>query len=368
MSIYRPGDFNHIDRVQSISGDHSEDDEQNKKKRKKVVYQGRSYEEKEDDLPKNSSSFELNSKPLPESKARKLKDNSPLYADKLILEQARMRLAKFTTLEEKIASFCFLVAEATYDPILQSELESSIQIEQIGGILFKKGDFKRQSYLIDHLQNLAKTPLLFGNAFLHGLSFYFEGNLPLDTLQNKVDEKRFADLGKAVVAQNRRLGVHFQFDRPLNSKGTTITILEENIQAFRKGIRDAKGIVGKERTEHRKPPYSQSSKKIASFTPPAFLKNPLEPAFTSLLNDQAISETVGMRNLEFIDLTFEMHFQDEGILAAFMHHFDAILLANNISQTIAAICRLVRSGQIQEEEINKRALRILLVKMLLLSP
>lgn len=375
MTVSRPGDCNHVDRIQPVHGDHSEDDQQNRKRKKKVVWQGRSYTEKDDDLPINSATIEQSSKNRahPE-KLDKPKESPALYTDKMILEQARSRLLQFTTLEEKVASLCIMEVEATYDPLLQEELELAVQRDQIGGILFSKGEFKRQAYLIEHLQNLAMTPLLFGNDFFHGLSFYFEGNVPFDTLQNKMDEKRFADLGKAVVAQNRRLGVHFQFDRPLYSHGLNIMISEENIQAFRKGIRDAKGIVGKEKKQNSKPSYSQSSKKTASFTPPAFIKGNLDPfnfetTLAPLLNEQVISETVGLRNLEFLDLTKIQANRniDEFLIEAFSHSFDAILLSQGIPETIAHICRLVRSGQIQEEEIDKKALRILLVKMLLMG-
>lgn len=361
MSIYR-SDINHIDRVQPVQEDQNEEDPRKNKRGQKVVYQGRSWAESQHNLPIKSTSFEDSAHANTQNKTPKPKERAALYADRLILENARSRLAKFVTLEEKVASICFLEGVANYDSASQEFLELMIQQEQIGGVLFKKGDFKRQSYLIEHLQSLSKTPLLFGNDFFHGLSFYYEGNVPLDQLQNGMDEKRFADLGKAVVAQNRRLGVHFQFDRPLYQEGN-IKISDEHIQAFRKGIRDAKGIVAKEKLPNGKPPYAQSSKKTAHLQQPMFSQVGLE--FSSTLTEQAISETMGLRKLDFIKFrAASLPLLEQQLLEMFTHPFDAVLLTQNVKEVIACICALVRSNKLQELEIDKRALNVLLVKML----
>lgn len=365
MSIYRSGDFSHISRIQRVEGDPSED-HSDPKKRKKVLYNGRLWSESDEDLPIDSAMLN------PPKDKELVRGNSQIYADKMILEQAKKLLEKFTTLEEKIASFCFLIAEANYSSSTQEELEYAVLKHQIAGVLFTKGDFKRQSYLIDYLKGLTKCPLLFGNDFFHGLSFYFEGELPTDTLE-VMDEKQFADLGKAVASQNRHLGVHFQFDRPL-VEDKQIKISDKHSVAFRKGIRDAKGVVGKEKKETGKTTYSQSSKKVTSFKPSyiSLLNNGVtlsNNSLTSFFSEQIISETMGLRTIEFSNFPVlpQNISLEKWVLDLFSKSFDGLLCSySSLNQIVEIISRLVDEGEISREEIDKKVFRILLFKLLLL--
>ncbi|MCB1180994.1 MAG: hypothetical protein KDK55_03105 [Chlamydiia bacterium] len=379
MTTCNPGDFGYVDSIQPIHDDHSDHDQQSNKKRNKVRYQGREWKKREGG--ELCLSF-----PKKNQKACK-KESIFLYADKLYLDEVRGRFKGLATLEEQVAAICFLEAEAVYDGYLQKQMEQAVLRDQIGGFVFTRGEYKREQYLIEHLQKLAKTKLLIGNDFFHGLSFYFEGDLPLELLQEGMNERRYADLGKAVVAQNRRVGVDFQFDSPFTTKKPRIKTSEKHLQAFRHGIRDAKGIVGKMR--RKSPSYSAALRKMASlclnisleasdvfknlsvgeFSPDLKDKKVKSNTQIKKIENLLIAELVDHRSLEFYDITNlsgNKENKKRVLLEAFSNQFDVLLLPEETpSETIKLIVELIEEKSILYEQLEKRVMRVLLMKILL---
>jgi len=134
----------HINRIQPVDGDRA-DDQPDERKRRRVLYQGRAWAETEEELPVQPAQATLST-----PTKGKPRTSAGIFANPLLLERAQALLRLMTTLEEKVAQLCFYETDAVYDAALQHEVELLIQTWQIGGVLFKKGDYKRQSYLIEN--------------------------------------------------------------------------------------------------------------------------------------------------------------------------------------------------------------------------
>lgn len=336
MSTYGSGDISAFrpDRVLPI-GDNNQDDEQ--KRKRKALYQGRTWTEKEEER----------SLPIPphDDKPREKEIPSHIYANRLLLEKAKKILLEWPTLEEKCAQLCFLELEANYDSEKQQQLISLVQMGEVGGLLFSKGDFRRESYLVETLQDLSKFPLLIGNDFLQGLSFYFQRECTPDQLAN-MSEIHLCDLAKAVVFQNRKLGVQLQLVREgslLSQKGFVLD--KECIKAFANGIREAHGIVGRE-------------KKSQAFEPPV-------ASASFALHPSQVQEVFSLRTLYFLDFTKETEKSlEEMIMASFKQTFDILLISDKQAKASSAMATLVQKGKISLAEIEKRLLKVILLKMM----
>lgn len=334
--IYGPHFSQHIRRLQPIDGDR-QDDRPDERKRRRVLYQGRAWSETEEDkLPVQPA--QPNTTPVKKAQVG-------VYADRILLERAQAILGQMTTLEEKVAQLCFIETEAVYNAALQHEVELLIQTWQIGGILFSRGEYKRQAYLIERFQGVAKTALLIGNDFIHGLSFYLQG----DKIPQDLSEPRFTDIGKAVMAQNRRLGVHIQFDQ--ERVVDKLSMSPSQAQAFRRGIREAQGIVGKEKAEPKMHKLAQSHSAKGNFPILEF-------------SELQVQETIGFRMLSFFDATKAKGPLEEELKKAFEEHFDLFLFKGNLPEAIRALCKLVRTGKIREEEVDRRIMKVLIIKAL----
>ncbi len=322
--ILGPQYSHHMNRVQPVDPDRQEGDQRDGKK-KRVQYQGRAWAESEEDLALQPTIPQ----PVPQP-ATTRREPSGVYADRVLLDRAHRMFQKLTTVEEKAAQLCFLVTDAVYDAHMQREVELLIQTWQIGGILFHKGEYRRQAYLVERYQQVSKTPLLMANDFRHGLSFYLQGDeLPKDP----ISEQHFSDLGKAVMAQNRRLGIHVQFDRARGSH--SIEMSEEQAKAFRKGVRNAHGIVGKEKSVMQHESCAPTAK--GGF--PLLTTKDGSP-FT----EYQVQETISFKTLTFFDAAaIETEHLETELLGAFKQLYDVFLFSGNISAAISAIVNLCRA-------------------------
>lgn len=315
------------------------DDQQDNSKKKRVLYQGRAWKESEEDLPVQPSAQQT----PPSNNKRSLPS---AFVDRKYQDHAQNLLKGLTTIEEKVAQLFFLETEAIYDADLQRNVELLIQAWQIGGILFRKGEYKRQAYLIETYQQLTKTKLLIANDFMHGLSFYLQGNA---FSREEISERKISDLGKAVMVQNRRLGVHIQFDQ---ERGKDETPMEEpQVKAFRNGVRQALGVVGKDRIE------KLAGSVEGSKSPLPFVK--MKEDFSNSAN---IQETIGYKTVLFFDGTKIKDSLEEELLQAFKNQYDVFLFGKNLPEAMLVLCRLVRTGRITEEELDRRITKLLIIK------
>jgi len=345
MSVNGSNHFGNVNRIRALGPDQSEEREGREKKRS--LHKGRSWSEVEEDLPLQPVI----------SKEEESAQETPLQ--QLSQERAKKILEKLLTLEDKIAQICFYLTEASYDQEDLNKITAMIQNGQVSGLVFTQGDYKRQSYLIEYYQSLSKVPLITGNDFLHGLSFYFQGR-PLPSVLFKESEEdnqhRFLDLGKAVMAQNRRLGIHFQFDceRRATRKSSEIFLSDKQMKAFRRGVREASGIAARERVLKEKEESSMQKPSSASF---------LSLSEMRPLIKTDCQETIGLRTLGFLDLSEKRSLTIDDVAAFFKHAYEAILTSGDVGELIQLIADAVRTGLIKEEEIERRALKVLFMKM-----
>ncbi len=324
--------------IQPVDQEHT-DDQPDERKRRQVLYQGRAWAEREDELhvqPQTPSS-----PPLVKSRG-----SAGVYADRVLFERAQALLCQMAMLEEKVAQLCILETDAVYDAAQQHAVELMIQTWQMGGVLFRKGNYKRQSYLIERYQEISKTALLIANDFLHGLSFYLQGD-QLPGLE--LPEQRYSDLGKAVMVQNRSLGVHVQFDQERALSKFPMT--PKQLQGFRRGIREAQGIVAREKGEQMENKFEKSHSAKGGF--PILQRSHMQ-----------VQETIGFKNLTFFDTAKVEGSLEDKVLAAFESSYDVFLAQDNLPDVIRILCKLVRSGKIREEELDRRIMKVLIIKAL----
>ena len=337
MNIFGPQYNPPAHRIQPVD-DRSDDQSREEKRRRRASHRGRTWDQRDKgDVEPTFPNYQE-----PDEEKR-----HGIYGQTPQVEEAKKIFEGLTTLEEKVAQLCFYQTEAVYDTSIQQHVELLIQAWQIGGLLFTRGQYRRQGYLIERYQDLSKTALLIGNDFLHGLSFYFEGN-EMPDLQQPGLEKRFSDLGKAVMGLNRRLAVHFQFDRERTAK--RISLKDEQIQAFRKGVRQALGIVAKQASTKARPTSHSSKRPILT-----------APNLPMQISTDVAQDQIGFKSLNFLDLT-EDRVYEEKLVKAFKESYDIFLFGSNIQDAIRMICRAVKMGRISEAELDRRVMKLLILK------
>lgn len=342
--IFGPQHNHSINRIQPIDPDRQEED---LKKKKRVLYQGRAWGETEEELPVQPS---IPQKPQNPEKAHP--GPVGVYVDRAILAHAEGLFLDLTTLQEKVAQLCFLANDAIYDMELQKEVELLIQTWQIGGVLFHKGEYRRQAYLTERYQELSKTPLLFANDFAHGLSFYLQGD-PLPS--GPISQQHYSDLGKAVMAQNRRLGVHVQFDRERGVINDPMT--EVQAKAFRQGVRSAHGIVGKGKCLPQQDNYPFTAKGGFSLLSLKGIST-----LSSALGDH-VQENIGFKTLTFFDAgQIDQELLGGALESAFKGLYDVFLFNNNITHGIRSIAGMVASGKLSEATLDRHVMKALIIK------
>jgi len=345
MTINQSGGSDQCKRVESTAGSQNYEEHHDGRKRRKVSYQGRTWGESEEELPVQPTSAPLEERTkIPH-----------VYADQVILEKAHKLYETFTTIEDKVAGLFFYETVAYYDMQCQKEVERVIDTWRVGGLLFTKGDYKRQLYLVEHYQKLTQIPFLVGNDFVHSLSYYFQDDSPQEWGIDKIDVKYFSDLGRAAVFQNRRLGVHFQLTEKRNGGAffTHFPLSEAHLKAFRKGIRDAHGIIGLFGDENKK------------FTSLSLERSNLSSLFSKDSLGGEINEVFSLKAITFFDLTScSMEEAKERLGAAFQHNFyDAFLCSLLQSELIDFVVQCIKEGRIQEKDIEKRLTKVLALKV-----
>lgn len=340
------GEFDAYRRIEAVTDDDS--DGRERRGRKKVLYQGRSWKEKEEDLP-----LQVQVATLEENR------KNFVYADHFILEKAEKLLEQYTTLEDKIAGLLFYEIEAFYDEEMQRSVQLLIQEWKVGGLIFAKGDCKRQLYLSEYYQKLASLFLLMGNDFSHGLSFYFQGELSEEMLSVNdtfSKEKYFGDLGKAVVSLNRRLGVHIQMAQHGKNNQLPMAIEKEHIQAFRKGIRDAHGIVGVRIAQENKIALSNK------YAYPIFLGK--QKVGTTALQENEVRGVFGLKKIDFLDLTLmpDWEVEQEFLNLFSQNSADGLLLPLHKKELFPLLVAVAREKKIDEKILEKKLLKILAIK------
>ncbi len=319
--------FSHLNRVE---GGQDKDDPEHRKRRR-VRYQGRDWSEEDEPIPMYL---------LPSHEEKEEEKGKPSLLD--------LWFEKLVTIEDKIAQVSFCALEASYDEEETKQIEDWIYRYEVGGLLFTGGDYKRQSVLIEYFQSLSHIPLLVGNDLYQGLSFYFqEKRLSEQTLET-FDAKRLEDVGKAIMSQNRSIGVNFQFSSGRQRSEHPFLISESLLKAFRKGILDAHGIVAEDWREIKEADLSLK-KRIY------LLGNKADSAMQKPSNKKKPDPTLVLLDLQ------EDHLNWEKLLH--LEKFDGFIISSAFSFSIDRIVRAVRSGDFPLPILDKLVRRMLQLKV-----
>jgi hypothetical protein len=348
MSFFNVNPTDPTHRVEPI-GERPEDKDS---RRRFAKHKGRKWEEKDEE----SSPSKIQTIPRYDPERKK---QEPLWEKSQHAKKARELFETLTTLEEKVAQLVFLTTTACYDPTIQRGIELLIQTWQIGGILFTAGEFKREAYLTEKFNEVSKTPLLFANDFFHGLSFYF-GEEAEGLVYPQDVEKRFSDLGKAVVGINKRLGIHIQLTAQRGAK--KVKFSEKQYAAFRHGVRSAGGLVGKEYPDEKGTTYS-----VKNMQPLSVKQTVSTMDLSSIARQPSAQEFIGVRTLNFLDLT-EEEIYAEKLIKFIKEPYDALILNDRADEVILQICRAIKTGRVSEKDLDQKVLKLLYFKVMQQAP
>jgi len=118
------------------------------------------------------------------------------------------------SLEQRIGQLFMVAAYSNKTEKHVQELESLVNTNYVGGLIFFQGGPQRQADIANRLQKQSKLPMLVGIDGEWGLSmrldstYRFPFNMTLGAIQNL---DLIEEVGQAMAKQSKRLGIHFNF-------------------------------------------------------------------------------------------------------------------------------------------------------------
>jgi beta-N-acetylhexosaminidase len=284
------------------------------------------------------------------------------------------------SLEEKIGQLFLLeLDDAKSDS--KEEIDTILQSFHLNGVKFKQTEVLNQLIVTNYLQSKSKLPLFIGSE--GSIVNRKDYNLPIGPIINSVKDSTFAEYYLQHFAEVLKLeGVNIEFTN-------SIDILDSiNLT---QGFTDSKQKIVKQSKLLRKLLHKNKiisclnhnnklffNKDSVALDTLSLLKKPFEiNKFFALLMPPEIRNTIledetnynfaafntryySFKGLVFtpIDTTIEM----ELLKVLFESGTDVFIIENDVEHQIKNFSELVQSGQINENEINKRVKRILLAK------
>ncbi|MFK7755672.1 MAG: glycoside hydrolase family 3 N-terminal domain-containing protein [Flavobacteriales bacterium] len=126
---------------------------------------------------------------------------------------------KSLTPREKAAQLFMVAAYSNKGEAHINELNQLIKKENIGGLIFFKGDPETQLELTQDYQTLSKTPLWLGMDIEWGLSMRLSNSITYPyqmTLGAMQDDSLVYEMGAQIAKQMKRMGVHVSFSPVLD--------------------------------------------------------------------------------------------------------------------------------------------------------
>ncbi len=156
------------------------------------------------------------------------------------------------SLEERIAQLLMIRVQTDQDDAYYSRIEDIVDTYNVGGLAFFRGGPKRQLKLTNHLQSVAKTPMLIAMDAEWGLSMRLDSTISFPkqmTLGAIRGERYIYEMGMHVGYQAKRLGVHINFapvvdvnNNPANPVINFRSFGECRYNVTRKGLAYMKGM------------------------------------------------------------------------------------------------------------------------------
>ena len=158
------------------------------------------------------------------------------------------------TVQEKIGQLFMVSAYSNKDSVHVNQISKMIEDYKIGNVIFFQGGPVRQAKLTNLYQSKSKVPLMIGIDAEWGLAmrldstYRYPWNMTLGAIQ---DLSLIENVGKNMAAENKRIGVHFNFapvlDINTNPKNPIIgnrSFGEDKVNVTEKALALMKGIQG----------------------------------------------------------------------------------------------------------------------------
>jgi beta-glucosidase-like glycosyl hydrolase/CubicO group peptidase (beta-lactamase class C family) len=319
------------------------------------------------------------------------------------------------TNDQKIGQLFMVAAYSNKNEAHAVSIDTLIEKQHIGGLIFFQGGPVRQAKLTNRFQAKAKTPLFIGIDAEWGLSmrldstYRYPWNMTLGAVQ---DLKIIEELGKQMAQQSKRLGIHFNFapvlDINTNPKNPIIgnrsfgeykENVTEKASALMKGLQ-ANGVLatGKHFPGHGDtdkdshytlPTVNFDEKRIREvelYPYKKLIKRGLASVMVAHLNVPALENrsnypssisynivtNILKKELDFEGLIFTdalnmkgaSNFKSPGDidLEAFMAGNDVLLFPENVPLAIAKIKEALESGKMSQKRLEESVKKILAYK------
>lgn len=319
------------------------------------------------------------------------------------------------TPDERIAQLFMVAAYSDKDQTHYTEIANLVQNYKIGGLIFFKGTPYKQAVLTNHYQSLAKTPLMIAIDGEWGLSMRLDSTvvyprqMMLGAIQN---DKLIYEMGKQIAEQCKVLGIHVNFapviDVNNNSKNPVINNrsfgeIKEHVAklgiAYMKGMQDQKVMAcGKHFPGHGDTDMDShlslpainhdfarldslelypfkglieeglASMMVAHLFIPSLDPTPNQAStLSSKIVNGLLKDSLGFEGLIFTDAlnmqgVASYYEPGEVDVKAVLAGNDVLLFAQDVPLAITKIKEAIQKGQITQEEIDQRCLKILRAK------
>lgn len=325
---------------------------------------------------------------------------------------------KTMTLEEKIAQLLMVRIHSNYDQKTLDQILATVEKYQLGGVCFFKGGPARQINLTNRLQKTSKIPLLisidgeWGPSMRLDSCIMFPRQMAMGAMDHSGDQLIY-EMGKKVAMQCKALGIHINFapsvdvnnnaDNPvINSRsfGEDRELVAQKGISYMRGMQEngltacAKHFPGHGDTgtdsHHDLPVINKTRAELDSLEFYPFRKMidaGVEMVMVSHLNIPALDkENNSISTLSYNTITGilknEMGFKGivitdamdmsglrksypsgaDAEIKALQAGIDILLLPNDVSIVIPALVKAVQNGELTEEMIDEKCLKVLKLK------
>ncbi len=341
-----------------------------------------------------------------------IKQGPPFY-----MKDTRWADSVFKTLtpEQRIAQLFMVAAYSNKDKAHGKEILKLVDDYRIGGLIFFQGGPIRQAILANCYQSCVSVPLLMSMDAEWGLAMRldsttkFPRQMTLGAIQN---DSLIYEMGVEIARQCKRLGMQINFapdidinNNPLNPVIGNRSFGENKYNVTRKALMYMKGMQdnhvlanGKhfpghgdtDSDSHKTLPTIKSSRArldtlelypfkelirqglgsmmVAHLSIPALDTTPNQPStLTKKIVTGLLKDTLGFQGLVFTDAlnmkgVSKFYKPGEVSVKALLAGNDVLLFPEDVPQGIIEIKAAIERGEISQEEIDKRCMKILLVK------
>nr|MBA3971647.1 serine hydrolase [Bacteroidota bacterium] len=322
---------------------------------------------------------------------------------------------KTLTPDERIAQLFMVAAYSNKDKTHVKEIKELVDTYKIGGLIFFQGGPVRQAIQANCYQSCSKVPLFMSMDAEWGLAMRldsttkFPRQMTLGAIQN---DSLIYEMGVEIARQCKRLGMQINFapvvdinNNPLNpvignrSFGEDKYNVTKKALMYMKGMQDnrvlanAKHFPGHGDTDsdsHKTLPTIKSSRArldtlelypfkeliaqglgsmmVAHLSIPALDTTPNQAStLTKKIVTGLLKDTLAFKGLIFTDAlnmrgVSKFYKPGEADLKALLAGNDVLLFAEDVPTAIIEIKKAIERGDISQEEIDKRCMKILLAK------